>query len=375
MAKEKFFSEQAEQSQVKTAIVTKYFWAWANIMLGYLSKARKKPRIAYIDLFAGPGRYEDGKKSTPLLILEQAIAEEKCRNSLVTIFNDGDDENTSTLTDAIAEIEGIDTLAHSPQVNCSEVGEEIVKVFEEMNLIPTLFFVDPFGYKGLSLRLINSVLKDWGCECIFFFNYNRINAGISNPKVKAHIDALFGEERGDDLRERLKGLDPEERELAVIEEICEALIEMGGKYTLPFRFRNAAGSRTSHHLIFVSKHHLGYDIMKEVMAKESSKHEQGVPSFEYNPASKKYRLLFELVRPLDDLEEMLLTEYAGREMTMKDVFADHNYGRRYIKKNYKDVLLKMEIDGKIETDRPYTSRQKRRGEYTFADNVVVQFPD
>jgi len=74
----------------------------------------------------------------------------------------------------------IGTLKHKPKVFNNEVGEEIVKMFEERALIPTLFFVDPWGYKGLSLRLINSVLKDWACECIFFFNYNIINICISN---------------------------------------------------------------------------------------------------------------------------------------------------------------------------------------------------
>ena len=54
---------------------------------------------------------------------------------------------------------------------------------------------------------------------------------------------------------------------------------MGGKYTLPFGFKNASGTRTKHHLIFVSKHRLGYKIMKGVMAKQSSVSEQGVPSF------------------------------------------------------------------------------------------------
>ena len=80
------------------------------------------------------------------------------------------------------------------------MGEEIVKMFEEMSLVPTLFFVDPWGYKGLSLRLVNSVLKDWGCDCIFFFNYNRINMGLSNPFVKEHMNALFGEERAEEFR-------------------------------------------------------------------------------------------------------------------------------------------------------------------------------
>ena len=56
------------------------------------------------------------------------------------------------------------------------------------------------------------------------------------------------------LREKLKLLKPEQRELTIVEEICEALVEMGGKYVLPFRFKNDKGSRTSHHLIFVSKH-------------------------------------------------------------------------------------------------------------------------
>ena len=70
-----------------------------------------------------------------------------------------------------------------------EVGKEIVKMFEQMRLVPTLFFVDPWGYKGLSLSLINSVLKNWGCDCIIFFNYNRINMGLHNEAVEEHMNA------------------------------------------------------------------------------------------------------------------------------------------------------------------------------------------
>jgi len=370
----KFFDEQAEQSQVKTAIVTNYFWAWAKIMLATLKRRGGDTRIGYIDLFAGQGRYEDGAKSTPLLILEKAIEEPDFRTNLVTTFNDRDPENTSTLVAEISKLPGVETLARQPRVFTNEVGIEIVKNFEDKNLIPILFFVDPWGYKGLSLRLINSVLKDWGCECIFFFNYNRINMGLSNPIVKAHMDALFGEERADKLRERLDPMDPVDRELAIVEEICEALVEMGGRYVLPFRFRNANGNRTSHHLIFVSKHPLGYGIMKEVMARESSTLEQGVPTFEYHPASAQQPLLFELARPLDDLENMLLHEFAGKTLSMVEVFDRHNYGHRYIKKNYKDILSKMEQSGKLIGDPPCTKRPKRNGEVTCADKTRFAFP-
>jgi Protein of unknown function (DUF5131) len=72
-----------------------------------------------------------------------------------------------------------------------------------MLLVPTLFFVDPWGYKGLTLQLINSVSKDWGCDAIIFFNYNRLNMGLSNLAVDEHMSALFTEKRAASLRYRL----------------------------------------------------------------------------------------------------------------------------------------------------------------------------
>lgn len=364
-----FFEQSTDQSRVKAAIVANYFWAWAKVII---SAAKKGPdrRIGYIDLFAGPGRYADGTVSTPLRILEEAIANADMREMLVTVFNDRNSDHSRTLETAVAELPGINRLRYKPQVNNYEVGDEIVSQFERMALIPTLFFVDPWGYKGLSLRLINSVLRNWGCDCIFFFNYNRINMGLPNEAVDEHMDSLFGKERADKLRAQLKDLKSSEREIAIIEELAEALRDMGGKYVLPFCFHNDQGTRTSHYLIFVSKNIRGYEIMKDVMAKQSSKADQNVPSFSYCPADRKFPMLFELTRPLDDLEEMLLSEFAGRTMTMREVFDAHHVGRPFLSRNYKDVLKKLEREGKIAADPPAEERKAD----TFADRVSVTFP-
>src|SRR6266566_881387 len=372
MSSDEFFKEAKEQSLVKTAIVSKYFWAWAKVIIS--TTKRYNGKIAYIDLFAGPGRYEDGTKSTPLLVLERAIADEDMRKMLVTVFNDVDGNNTQSLETAIRAIPGISSLKYTPQVFNHEVGEEIVKMFEQMRLIPTLFFVDPWGYKGLTLRLVNSVLKDWGCDCIFFFNYNRINMGLPNQFVDVHLNSLFGEQRANNLRQRIRLLEPFERELTIVEELCEALQEMGGKFVLPFCFKNEKGTRTSHYLIFVSKHFKGYEIMKEVMSKESSSTHQDVPTFEYCPADARQPLLFELFRPLDELEDMLLTEFAGRCVIIEQVYKEHNVGRPFIKKNYKEALTNLESYGKIVTDPPTARRSKRKGVVTFADDVLITFP-
>ena len=369
-----FFDEQKEQSLIKARIVEKYFWVWAKIVIPTVKRSAPEPRIAYIDLFAGAGRYKDGSKSTPVKVLETAIADPDMRNMLVSIFNDADTENVNSLQQAIDLIPGVENLKYRPQILNHEVGDNVVKTFQERRFVPTLFFVDPWGYKGLSLQLINSVVKDWGCDCIFFFNYNRINMGLSNDAVKEHMNALFGKVRADQVREKLNKLSPQDRELSIVEAICEALKEMGGQYVLPFRFRHEIGNRTSHHLIFVSKHVKGYEIMKEIMAKESSEQMQGVPSFEYNPATLQQPLLFELTRPLDELESMLLDKFSGRSMTMKEVYDQHHVGKPYISKNYKTALGNLEAQNKIVADPPANNRRKMKGEVTFADSVKVMFP-
>lgn len=372
MTNAKFFDESSDQSQVKSAIVTKYFWAWARVIIGaqnHLPENADK-RIAYIDLFAGPGRYKDGTTSTPLLILKKAIEDADMRQRLITVFNDKDEKNTKPLSEAINQLPGVNRLKHKPQIYTQEVGENIVKMFEKMKLIPTLFFVDPWGYKGLSLRLVNSVLKDWGCDCIFFFNYNRINMGLNNEAVRDHMNALFGEGPANDLRTRLHSLTSEQRELTIIGELCKTIRNLGPKYVLPFRFKDDRSSRTSHHLIFVSKNFKGYEIMKEIMVKESSDTEQGVANFEYSPVDDRMAtqqlLLFQLSRPLDDLGDMLLRDFAGQTLTMDQIYKQHNVDRPYIKKNYKDVLKQLEKQQKI------MASTHRKG--TFADAVRVTFP-
>ena len=215
----------------------------------------------------------------------------------------------------------------------------------------------------------------WGCDAIIFFNYNRISMGLSNPALQEHMNALFTQQRADRLRQRLATLTPSERELAVVEEIANALIEMGAQHVLPFCFKNERGTRTSHHLIFTTKSFRGYDIMKGIMARQSSAADQGVPSFTYNPADRKFPLLFELTRPLDELGHMLLKDFCGRSFSLKDLYEEHSIGKPYILKNYQDVLRQLESQGKITTEPSADRRRKLKGEVTFSEKVMVTFPE
>lgn len=363
-----FFEERGDQSEVKARIVQKYFSAWANIIVGTAARYGSG-KIAYIDLYAGPGRYKDGSASTPLLVLEKAIENERICNSLVTLFNDQNSDHSYTLQAEIAKLPGIEKLKHAPIIKCNEVGYDAEDYFNKTEIIPSFTFFDPFGYKGLSLRLVNGVIKDWGCDCVFFFNYNRINAGISNPFVKEHMDALFGEERAEQLRQKVNGAKPTIRQEMVLEELSNALQEMGGKFVLPFRFKNEK-NRLTHHLVFVSKNFKGYEVMKEIMSNESSTSDQSVASFAYSPADETMPMLFELQRPVDDLKQMLLEAFQEQELTMYDIYRDHSVGRSYLKKHYKLVLLELEIEGKISISDPL---EKKRRKGTLADRLQIKF--
>lgn len=364
-----FFEERGDQSAIKAEIVQKYFTAWANIVLP-ATQQYGGGKIAYIDLYAGPGRYKDGAASTPLLVLQKALENPKISAALVALFNDMDQNNTQTLQAEINALPGIERLKHPPTVNCNSVDKDAEEYFAKTKLIPSFTFLDPFGYKGLSLRLVNGVIKDWGCDCVFFFNYNRISLGISNPLVEEHMAALFGSTRAAELKARVEGVKPALREQMILEELSKALTEMGGRFVLPFRFRNDKG-RLTHHLVFVSKSFKGYEVMKDIMASASSASDQGVALFTYSPADESMPLLFELTRPLDDLEYMLKKEYAGKTASMREIYEEHSVGRQYLSKHYKAVLTKMEEAGAVKVKDP---EGKKRRSGTFPNRLLVTFP-
>ncbi len=365
-----FFSKQTEASLLKAEIVSKYFSAWANVVA-----SQGRPKIGYLDLFSGPGRYGDGNPSTPLFILENAISHlnPKVRKTIQLTFNDSDPQNVDKLRNEIEQFPDAGKLKIPPKTYDLKVDNKFVKNFERMTTIPTLSFIDPWGYKGLSLPLVRALVKDWGCDSIFFFNYRRINPGIENEVLEKPISDLFTRDVLFELRERVLGKEPFEREEIILQAVKDVFKGWGMDYVLPFPFKSESGKRTTHYLIFVSKSDLGYNIMKDIMGKSSSSHIQGVPSFEYNPTTAKIKQLsitFEFEKPLNKLQKMLLDDFADSTRSMKQIYENHHVGKNYIKKNYKDALLNLENQGKIITNR--IQRRARRG--SFPDDMLATFP-
>ena len=126
LAGEDFFEAPEIQSVIKTTLVTHYFKAWSKIMLP--RAGRSGNRIAYVDLFSGPGQYDDGSPSTPLWVLDDAINDPRLRNCLITTFNDKNADYAGQLRANIAALPGIETLKYPPQVTNIEVGKDVIDI-------------------------------------------------------------------------------------------------------------------------------------------------------------------------------------------------------------------------------------------------------
>jgi len=358
-----FFDEPLEQSKIKSQIVVKYFDAWAKIIEGH------KEKIAYVDLFAGQGYYEDGTESTPLLILKKSLENPKIAQKLIIEFNDQNKQYVESLQKAVDQLEGIENLSNKPKFSSIRISKEIAERYDKIN-ISTLFFLDPWGYKGVSLDLIKVAIKAWASECLLFFNYKRINMDLQKASVDKNINELFGKARADILRRRISSMQPYEREETIIQEFCEALKEMGGKYTLPFCFRDRKQDRTSHYLIHVSKDRLGYGLMKEIMDRYSIKDIDGVPTFTFDP---KNQLSLNFNRPFQELAEWISKDFKGQVRKVGDIYSEHQMKTRFTKRNYKDALLLLEEQSKIKVDISSERRPIRSGKRTLSDERSVNF--
>jgi hypothetical protein len=292
------------------------------------------------------------------------------------MFNDKDKAFAEALEAEIFALPGIEKLAHRPIVESEAVGEELVEMLRTTNLVPSLFFIDPWGYKGLTLELIGNAIRSWGCDCIFFFNYNRVNMAVPNPSVVEHMNDLFGSQRAEQLRERLHRMCPEERQATIINELILALRAVGGAYVLPFEFQSSHGERTSHYIIFVSKSQRGYEIMKDIMFGLSSDAEE-VRDFVYTPdETTQLRLIVDPSRPhsIPALKALLLRECAGQTMTVIQCFERHNVDTPYVKRHFKDALMELEAKGQVTVDVSADKRRKQKGRLTLGDGRVVTFP-
>ena len=369
-----FFETPTEQSTIKQMIVSKYFGTWVNVIKN--SWASDNP-IAYVDLFSGPGVYEDGTESVPLRVVRTVLDDRALVKRIRLFFNDQNENYIEALKDNIRRVDSQDVLRNNIKYSKYSVGSEFYQRLNFPSNVPVFSYVDPFGYKGITRELIGKLIQNNGSDCIFFFNYSRLNMAFStNPRFDTYLSNIFGAERMIKLNDILQDLPPSQRESIVLNALSDSLCEIGAINPLAFKFYSQEKQRTSHFIVFVSKHPLATRIMKQTMYSVSAKDADGVALFEYHD-QKNFGIEYPQKSLFDSPFQGLITELkrknSGQKIVVEQLcaFYECNYKSPFVKQNVKAALLQLEEDGLLTVEG--RKKQTSKGKKTLPDAAIVVF--
>ena len=266
-----FFEEQTEKSAIKSAIVSDFF----KIYLRIISNRFKDEDIYYIDLFSGPGRYDDNKQSTPLYIMDavESFNDAHVLSRFHLVFNEVNKKYYSALEKNIKAHDIYSKLAYAPIVTNKSADQVDLSDYIKGN-IPVFSFVDPFGYKSTSAKQIWDLVHGIGSDCIFFFNANRIIVDFNKDNKERDFKDLFGKSYSQ-LCDEIANCDTHHEKMkAVLSAFSKNLMDIVKEetysfqlYILPFGFSFDDREKESHYLLFITKNHKAVCEMKNVMSK------------------------------------------------------------------------------------------------------------
>lgn len=356
MSDKEFFEKQTLSSRVKASIVSEYFPKYCKIIV----KKHMPERIGYFDLFAGPGMYEDGNYSTPLLIAKNCYNDNLLRNKVWMVFNDK--EFSEQLKQNFLRYYPEGSFEYKPHFGHSIVGEceEIDKFITKnhmkdgKNECPSVLFIDPFGYKGIDTSILSTFLNYWGNELFIFLNTKRINPALENEKFEPMMRCLFPQSFDSFkkiIRERKR---VPERLQYIIDNLGNEYgrILGGNVYYTAFKFQEEDAETTSHFILHLTKSKRGFDLIKQIYNDFANVGTifDGVNTYTFdvkkifNPVEELFDVASENI---DVLKEKLYAAYEGRTISALDLYEEHQQKELYCRKHYTEALRRLFNEGKL----------------------------
>lgn len=309
----------------KHAILQRYLHAWFLILTRQASTLARQygnapnREILFIDGFAGPGEYTNGKEGSPVIALRAALDHAisfpvPVRMLFIEERQDRFEHLQRVLAPHLARAnQSCNIRAVEPRPgDCDCVLNTLLNESERKGIAfgPALAFLDQFGYGAVSMALISRILKFGQCEVFSYLDYKDMNRWISDPtKAPAFTRAYGGEEwRG------AINLPEQERRKFLLDRYKAALKDQNrgnAEYVTSFAMFDKNG-QPLYWLIFCTNNLRGLEEMKKAMWAVDKTGEFRF-SDEDNPTQLK---LFSETYDDGWLAEELAVRLAGRTMSV-----------------------------------------------------------
>lgn len=353
MKTDDFFKKQTHSSRIKANIVAKYFPQYCRILL-------KKPQdqLRYLDLFAGPGIYEDGSFSTPLLIAKSCAEDSELSKKVRLLFNDN--EHITKLEKNFKEKISENVFFFKPRFanktveKDEKINEYLKKKYTNIkNPHPTLLFFDPWGYKGIDTRILGEFMKNWGNEIFLFVNIKRIHPAIENKKFDTLMRSLFPTLFNKIKEDRRYKATVSERLNLIMDNLSEEFKGVVGKelYSTQFKFQEEDSKTTSHFIIHFTKHRRGYELVKQIFYDfdniGATLDKDGSYTFDAKKMYSKDIAIEFRDQNIETLSNRLEKKYKGKSIFARKLFDEHHSSTKFSETHYIKTLRYMVENNKI----------------------------
>ncbi len=339
--KDYFAWEYEEQTKIKHKVISSYAKIW-------LSKIGSRQNTIFLDCHGGCGAYIDkGNLSFGSTILVKDIADEinsKRGSKTALIYCELDKKYYENFEKIIQDknITGI-TRFNDKFENVLE-DEKIKKYY---NQYPTLFFIDPFGYK-LDIKCCENLINNWGNEIIINFMFDFINRFTSDPSLENCYNNFFGTDEWK-LANNLNGIEREKFLVELYKREIKRITK--AKYVFAYRLCYPNKNQTYYYLIHLTNHIDGITFMKDSFASVNN------GRVEYLGKNNDLTTLFDLSPfKTDEMYNNILIKYRETSITFANLWESIVEETAYTSKDLNLVLQELEKQGKVKIKRITSKR-------------------
>jgi three-Cys-motif partner protein len=276
--------------------------------------------VYYVDSFAGPGIYDDGAKGSPIRAAEYAQTLVGKHYQLHCINVEADPKCFDNLDNNIAQY-GEFTINY-----CGTFADHVDEILDQVGDRPTVFFIDPFGLKGIEWEHLSPILKrPHVTEILLRINPQDISrlAGFADSETR-------GAAKKRQVLTNLYGFaDSEQWRQVWYKEGTDGLIELyldrllttmhrkrGRSYVCTYAIKTIEG-QLKYYLIFATRHPKGAILMSDTIYGRERCYERDVREYEEERLAQQavHQLtMFQVLTPPPTEEEL----FAGVVRRLKE---------------------------------------------------------
>jgi three-Cys-motif partner protein len=189
-----FFGQRSAQAVLKHGVLTRYAHYFAG-----RAGAATQGRVAFIDGYAGEGRYQDGSPGSPLLLASQATRAQMFGRDVKLAFVEEDEARREQLRRSLSE-----NKIEPDQVLGDSLETAIDALLNRYAQHAVLLFVDPFGLavsRSSLERVLRRRSRQQPIDVLYHFSLSTaarmgragVVEGPTSRHNAAHLDAALGD--------------------------------------------------------------------------------------------------------------------------------------------------------------------------------------